>query len=91
MKFRVLAGATVLVLFTAACAQNGGYGTKQTVGALGGAGDETRAAHTAAFFPVLLGLLLVAATVWIARELTRRDRSGACPTATSTSTSHACC
>ena len=37
MKFRVLAGATVLVLFTAACAQNGGYGTKQTVGALGGA------------------------------------------------------
>jgi surface antigen len=37
MKFRVLAGATVLVLLTAACAQNGQYGTKQTVGGLGGA------------------------------------------------------
>ena len=37
MKFRVLAGATVLVLITAACAQNGQYGTKQTVGGLGGA------------------------------------------------------
>jgi len=37
MRFRALAGATILVLFTAACAQNGQYGTKQTVGGLGGA------------------------------------------------------
>ena len=46
------------------------------VGLLGGAGDADRAAHTAAFFPIFLGLLVVVATVWVARQLCPPGRSG---------------
>ncbi len=37
MTFKTVLAATVIALMTAACAQNGQYGTKQTIGALGGA------------------------------------------------------
>jgi surface antigen len=37
MRLKTVLAATVIALMTAACAQNGQYGTKQTIGALGGA------------------------------------------------------
>ena len=37
MRLKTVLAATLIALMTAACAQNGQYGTKQTVGALGGA------------------------------------------------------
>jgi surface antigen len=37
MKIKALLAAMVIAALTAACAQNGQYGTKQTIGALGGA------------------------------------------------------
>ncbi len=37
MRLKTVLAATLIALITAACAQNGQYGTKQTVGALGGA------------------------------------------------------
>ncbi|MFQ5775400.1 MAG: RT0821/Lpp0805 family surface protein [Kiloniellaceae bacterium] len=37
MRFKTMLAAAAIALTTAACAQNGQYGTKQTVGALGGA------------------------------------------------------
>jgi len=37
MKIKALLAAMVIATLTAACAQNGQYGTKQTIGALGGA------------------------------------------------------
>ena len=41
---------------------------------LGGAGDPERAAHTVAFFPVILGVLVVFVTIWLARQLVPRGR-----------------
>ena len=37
MKIKILIAATAIALLTAACTQDGRYGTKQTIGALGGA------------------------------------------------------
>ncbi len=37
MRLKTLLAVALIALMTAACAQNGRYGTKQTVGALGGA------------------------------------------------------
>ena len=37
MKFRIILGAVLIAVMAAGCAQNGRYGTKQTVGTLGGA------------------------------------------------------
>jgi len=37
MRLKTVLAATLIALMTAACAQNGQYGTKQTIGALGGA------------------------------------------------------
>ncbi len=37
MRLKTVLAATLIALMTAACAQNGRYGTKQTIGALGGA------------------------------------------------------
>ena len=37
MRLKTVLAAALIALITAACAQNGQYGTKQTVGALGGA------------------------------------------------------
>ncbi len=37
MRLKTVLAVTLIALMTAACAQNGQYGTKQTVGALGGA------------------------------------------------------
>lgn len=37
MRIKTMLAAAAIALATAACAQNGQYGTKQTVGALGGA------------------------------------------------------
>jgi surface antigen len=37
MRLKTVLAATLIALMTAACAQNGQYGTKQTIGGLGGA------------------------------------------------------
>ncbi len=37
MRLKTLLAVTLIALMTAACAQNGQYGTKQTIGGLGGA------------------------------------------------------
>ena len=37
MKFKTMLAAIAIMALTAACAQNGQYGTKQTIGGLGGA------------------------------------------------------
>ncbi|MCH8999945.1 MAG: glycine zipper 2TM domain-containing protein, partial [Proteobacteria bacterium] len=37
MRLKSVLAAALIALITAACAQNGQYGTKQTIGALGGA------------------------------------------------------
>ena len=83
MRLKIVLAAALIALMTAACAQNGQYGTKQTIGALGGAaaggllgaqfgGGSGQLAATAA--GVLIGALIGSE---IGRGLDEVDRTKA--------------